>query len=63
MQVVEKGWMCLQGGWEVGGSNSSVDLYALTGWVPEIVSLREYVFSLPLFFPLRGFAGGLRCKI
>lgn len=63
MQVVEKGWMGLQGGWEVGGSNSSVDLYALTGWVPEIVSLREYVSSLPLDFPLGGFAEGPRCRI
>lgn len=46
LRLLEKGWMTLRGGWESAGSNSSIDLHALTGWVPEILALKEYVLSL-----------------
>lgn len=48
IKLLEKGWMALRGGWDAVGSNSSVDLHALTGWVPEVLNLRE---CAPAFLP------------
>ncbi|CED84342.1 Cytosolic Ca2-dependent cysteine protease (calpain), large subunit (EF-Hand protein superfamily) [Phaffia rhodozyma] len=43
--LIEKGWMKLMGGWDSGGSNSSVDLAGLTGWIPEVVRFHERDFQ------------------
>ncbi|KAJ7650562.1 hypothetical protein FB45DRAFT_730213 [Roridomyces roridus] len=43
--LVEKGYMKLMGGYDFPGSNSSIDLRTLVGWVPEHLQIQSPSFK------------------
>ncbi|TFK21933.1 cysteine proteinase [Coprinopsis marcescibilis] len=62
--LLEKAYMKLMGGYDFPGSNSSIDLHAIAGWIPEHVEIHRPEFERERTWErlLAGFSSG-RCML